>query len=179
MRTVDTTIREPATAASSPSGNVRSTANMADRLRDLAERIDSAPNIEAIKDRMEVGMALYHASLAVMQEHHPLDDLRSELLQRITVMDNEDELHDAIESGSRDETFACQSRMRGTQLQCGGETMCVVDWAKKIGLTRHDICARIRAGWTIAQAVGKEPPPERAEALDYVHRPAVSHGEPR
>ena len=80
IKIIDTTIRERK-EEKSDDHRIPATRNMAQRLRYIADCIESAPRIENIVNREDVGMTLYNDSLAVLQEMHPLDDIRRQLLK--------------------------------------------------------------------------------------------------
>lgn len=40
-----------------------------------------------------------------------------------------------------------------TMLTYNGETMCIADWSRRLGIKQHTLAARLRKGWSIAEAI--------------------------
>ena len=53
-----------------------------------------------------------------------------------------------------------KQQMRNTRrthwLSHDGTTLCLEDWAKRVGLNRNTLVKRLRSGWSVARAI--EPP---------------------
>ena len=59
----------------------------------------------------------------------------------------------------------CRNRRSNVMITVNGETLCMLDWANRLGVWSSTIAARLRLGWTEEDAVTKPVQPRNKRAL--------------
>lgn len=63
-----------------------------------------------------------------------------------------------------------QQRNKGNNalIEYNGERCCATEWGERLGIKHDTISHRLKAGWTVAQSLGFEPPPAGTRGQRYI-----------